>query len=297
MTVSLSVVLPTYNYSRYIVDSVESVLSQLSSQDELVVIDDGSTDDTHKQLAGYIEAEKLNYYYQENAGVSVARNIGVSRAIGDYIIFLDADDQLLPGALDLFRRYVQQNPQCDLVSAGRVTVDQAGKRKTHLQPDIGGDCATNFVDYVIHKKYSLANGAVCIRRQTLLEHQFSPRLRVSEDFCLYAHLLANYAACSFPEPTVSIRKHGDSLRHQLDYYIQANEALVDILFDRQYLPETLLAYKRRFQCQRMLSFFRALYLGGRPADARAMYIRAIQCRPANLFRISYLRKFIRLLLN
>ena len=297
MTASISVILPTYNYSHYIIQSVESVLPQLSPQDELIVIDDGSTDDTRQQLDSLIAAEKLDYHYQENAGVSVARNTGVSRASGDYIIFLDADDQLLSDALGQFREFVLQNTECDMVSAGRVTVDQKGKQKTHLQPEIGVAGEDNFVDYVIHKKYSLANGAVCIRRQVLLKHKFSPLLRVSEDFCLYAHLLVKYTACSFSQPTVLIRKHSDSLRHQLDYYVRSNEILLDILFDEKILPKSLLGYKRQFQCQRMLSLFRALYAGGQTAEARKAYVGAIRCWPANLFKLSYLRKFIRLILT
>ena len=94
-----------------------------------------------------------------------------------------------------------------------------------------------------------------------------------------------------------VTKHGDSLRHQLDYYLSASRMLVDRLFDPAQLPTELMGYRQRFYCQRLLSLFRALYLAGRPREARRTYHQAIRCRPQNLLRFSYLRKYLRLLLR
>lgn len=292
----LSVIIPTYNYSRYILQAVESVLGQLEDYDELLVIDDGSIDATRSKLDKLIVQQRITYIYQENAGVSVARNHGVRRSSGDYIVFLDADDQLLDDALERFRQFIQKHPHCDLISAGRETVDQKQRRKSILQSVFQDTCTQNFYDYVIEKKFSLANGSVCIRRKVLLKRQFPEHLRVSEDFCLYAQILANHQACSFPDPTVLIQKHDDSLRHQLDYYESANQELIDTLFDVEKIPVELMGLRQRFRCQRMLSLFRAQYMAGQNTAAYRTYLLAIKCRPMCVLKLSYLRKFIRLLL-
>ena len=297
MVPRLSIVIPAYNYADYIQASVRSVLEQMLETDQLVVVNDGSTDDTSIKLEELDTDHRLQVIYQENSGVSDARNNGVQHASGEYIVFLDADDTLIDGALDLFRAYIGRHPECDLVSAGRETVDVQGKHKVFLQPPLSAERERNFVDYVIHKKFSLANGAICIRRSILDSNRFPSGLKVSEDFCLYAQLLANYTACSFPEPTVLVRKHAESLRNQLDYFVEANELLIDTLFDPGKLPAPLLGLKRRFYCQRLLSLFRARYLAGDYGNARKTYLSALGCRPYNIVKLSYLRKFIRSLLK
>ena len=89
---SISVVVPTYNCGKYICETIESILNQTYEFFEIIVVDDGSTDDTRKVLKPYIEGEKLRYFYQENKGPSAARNRGILKANGEYIAFLDADD-------------------------------------------------------------------------------------------------------------------------------------------------------------------------------------------------------------
>jgi glycosyltransferase involved in cell wall biosynthesis len=94
---SVSVILPTHNRARYICRAVESVLNQTFADREVIVIDDGSTDNTRETLAPY--KDRVRYYYQPNAGVSAARNAGVRQARSEWIAFLDSDDSWLPEKL------------------------------------------------------------------------------------------------------------------------------------------------------------------------------------------------------
>jgi glycosyltransferase involved in cell wall biosynthesis len=93
----ISVIIPTYNRSHLIKDAVESVLSQTYQAFELIIIDDGSTDNTKEVLTEY--GERLQYIYQENQGRSAARNHGINLAKGEYIAFLDSDDVWFPDKL------------------------------------------------------------------------------------------------------------------------------------------------------------------------------------------------------
>jgi len=96
-TLTVSVVIPTYNYGRFLGAAIESALGQSYPPLEIIVVDDGSTDDTPDVAARY--AGKIRYVRKENAGVSAARNTGVAHATGDLVAFLDADDRWLPEKL------------------------------------------------------------------------------------------------------------------------------------------------------------------------------------------------------
>ena len=87
----VSVIIPAYNASRYIVSTIQSVLNQSYRYLELIIIDDGSKDNTAELVKTFTD-ERIQYFYQLNQGVSVARNTGISKAKGDFIAFLDADD-------------------------------------------------------------------------------------------------------------------------------------------------------------------------------------------------------------
>jgi len=93
----VSVIIPTYNRAKLVTKAIDSVLAQTYTDYEIIVIDDGSTDNTKEVLEPYMH--KIKYIYQDNAGVYVARNLGIRQAKGQWIAFLDSDDQWLPEKL------------------------------------------------------------------------------------------------------------------------------------------------------------------------------------------------------
>ena len=107
---SVSVIIPAHNASQYIGRAIESVLAQTRKPDEIIVVDDGSTDNTAEVIKKY---ESIRYIHQENAGVSVARNTGIETAASEWIAFLDADDEWIPEKLELQTELLRRNP--DLV--------------------------------------------------------------------------------------------------------------------------------------------------------------------------------------
>lgn len=295
--IAISVVIPAYNSSTTIRSTLDSVLPQLEAQDQVVVVNDGSTDTTQAILDEYRDEHQVQCLAQDNAGVSAARNIGVQQATGDYILFLDADDRLMNHAINHFRSYVAEHPEKQLICAGHVTVDDDGKRREHRQSVLSASREQNFVDYVLNKKFSIPNGAVCIRRSVLDQLSFSESLPVSEDFCLYAQILANHDCGSFSEPTVEVKKHAQSLRHQIELFEEASQQIADVLFDKRFIPDGFMKYRKQFVCNRKLSLFRAQYLAGEYDKAEQSYRDAIACRPLNIFKLSYLRKYLRLKLG
>jgi glycosyltransferase involved in cell wall biosynthesis len=109
-TPPVSVITPTYNRAHTIETAINSVLNQTYENFELIIIDDGSTDDT-KQVVQSIKDSRIKYLYKKNGGPSKARNYGISRASGEWIMYLDSDDLLLPKCIETMISWVGKNPQ------------------------------------------------------------------------------------------------------------------------------------------------------------------------------------------
>lgn len=106
----VSIIIPAYNSSNYIVEAIESALQQTHSRVEVLVVDDGSTDDTREKLRGYIKAGKIRYQFQPNRGLSAARNAGIELAEGKYLQFLDADDLISLSKIEKQLRHLESSP-------------------------------------------------------------------------------------------------------------------------------------------------------------------------------------------
>ena len=120
----VSIVIPAYNSASYIRASLQSVLEQTYSDYEVIVVDDGSVDDTRAAVLA-VEGP-VRYVYQSNSGPSVARNTGIRAAAGEFICFLDADDAWTPDKLDTQVEFMDQNPQIGLVFADSDEFDEGG---------------------------------------------------------------------------------------------------------------------------------------------------------------------------
>ncbi len=119
----VSVVIPYYNNARFLSESIESVLAQTYSNFEIVVVDDGSTDDP-EQIAS--QCPDVRFIRQHNQGVAAARNRGLNESIGKFVIFLDADDRLLPEALEAGLDCFRKNPNCGFVFGYGQLMDATG---------------------------------------------------------------------------------------------------------------------------------------------------------------------------
>lgn len=115
----VSVVIPTFNYGHFVCEAVESVLAQTYTRFEIIVVDDGSTDDTRERLAPY--QDRIRYHYQDNAGLSAARNTGIRLAKGELIALLDSDDTFHPQKLELQVQYMRSHDEVGLLATQCVS--------------------------------------------------------------------------------------------------------------------------------------------------------------------------------
>ena len=122
----ITVYIPIHNYGRYLVQAIQSVLKQTMDGWELIVIDDGSTDNTQEILAGYKNHPKIKIIEQENKGLNVTNNIALRLANGKYIIRLDADDYFDENILLLLSNILDTKPEVGLVYPDYYHVDESG---------------------------------------------------------------------------------------------------------------------------------------------------------------------------
>lgn len=288
-----SIIIPTHNYAHYLPNALESALTQEQDDFEILVIDDGSVDETPELMRSYCEKYpvQIQYFRQENRGPANVRNRGIRESCGDYLIFLDADDRLLPGALCNFCSFLQREPNLDMVLGGHLSVHENGKEKVYMPKPFSKDKKKNFVDY-IRGDIRISHGATIMARGVFKKIKYPDHIRNSEDIPVFAQVLALFHCASFPDPVLKVFKHSDSLRNNTKLVAQVGTDIVDILFDSKILTPDLMLFRNEFLARRYFTLFRSLYVSGYYTEARACYHSAIKIFPELLSDGAYLRKYL-----
>ncbi|MEL6929631.1 MAG: glycosyltransferase [Cyanobacteria bacterium J06600_6] len=241
----VSIVIPVYNGEKYIQTAVNSVLEQTYQNYEIIVIDDGSTDNTRQKLHPY--HEQIRYVFQENSGSAAARNLGIKLAKGEFIAFLDSDDfWLMPEKLEKQVALFGDRPSLGGINTGWQIVDGEGKPIKTVQP---WHKAPKLDLETWLKKKCVRTSAMIFRRQWLEKvGGFDEELRQSHDVDLILRL--SLAGCEtewLREETVCYRQHEsnttkDSLKQAK--YIQA---VLDKFFARTDLPKSISKQERQIR--------------------------------------------------
>ena len=183
-----SVVIPLYNKEHYIENTLKSVLEQTCQDFEVLVVDDGSSDHS-LDAARRVVSDKIRIIQQPNQGVSVARNTGIHNAAGEYIAFLDADDEWRENYLETINDLIGRYPQSDMFVTAYAVDMGNGKinLSTQLQPETG--CLDSYW-LTLSKGYDFVwTSAVTIRRSTLLQAGcFRPGEKIGQDLDMWARV-------------------------------------------------------------------------------------------------------------
>jgi glycosyltransferase involved in cell wall biosynthesis len=204
----VSVIIPCYNHAHYLPFALDSVLAQTFQDWEAIVVDDGSTDNTANVCAGHSDPRIL-YTYQENRGLSAARNSGINRTNGTYIAFLDADDTWEPEFLARSVERLQIDESIGFVYSRNYHIDPQGNRL----PRLGGRPLTShqFRIHVFKGGFFPAHAALI--RMSALEAvgYFDTQLTSVEDWDLWLRLCTSYQVDAIDEPLVNYRIYPGSM--------------------------------------------------------------------------------------
>ena len=217
MPPTVTAIIPTYNRARFVAEAVQSVLAQTKPVDEIIVVDDGSTDNTGEVLKPFVGS--IRYLRQTNAGPGAARNHSIAEARSDFVAFLDSDDLWMPEKNRIQTDFLSQHTKVDFLFGDMAIVSS---ETDELKPEIKHQ---HLHDYFVAHATHLENLFECIvvenmiptssvmARRSCFEHTgvFDPALRLSEDLDLWLRFAVQYH-CAFVNAVVEKRRrHDDNL--------------------------------------------------------------------------------------
>jgi len=206
MSASVAVIIPTYNHAHYLAAAIESALGQTAPPSEVIVVDDGSRDDPAAVTAAYPSVKLIR---QENQGLSAARNTGMRAASSEYLVFLDADDQLMPDALAKQLELFAQHPDCGMVYGSYCYVDAVTRQITPVSVFPPGE--DPFATFL--RCNCVGMHATVMYRADRLEAvgAFDASLRACEDYDTYLRMSRNYAIVARPEMMAEYWQHDQNM--------------------------------------------------------------------------------------
>lgn len=217
MSLSVSVIIPAYNHARYIAETLDSVLAQTYPIHEIIVVDDGSTDETPQVLAAY--GDHLRVLRKTNEGAAAARNSGLEIATGDLIAFVDADDIWLPHKLESQVRCFEQGAAAGsplgLVHCGMEEVDAGGESICQRTDGLAGAVAEEMLLW--RRVVILGGGSGVVMPRKVIQEVggFDASLSVSCDWDLYLRIALRYPVGFVAGPLLKYRLHGANMHKNI----------------------------------------------------------------------------------
>lgn len=218
----LSIIIPVYNCEKYIKKCVKSILDQdLNKEIEIIIVNDGSTDKSGKICDTFIEYSNIKVFHRKNYGVSSTRNFGLTKAAGEYVYFVDADDIIFQGCLEYVIKAINENP--DIISVGYKRFNDGEYEKNEVK-QLSLKVADNITE--VMERFSLSQNII---RKKLLEDnnlKLNEKLKYTEDMdlALEAIIIANKIIV-IKEPIYGYRNNNSSATK-----IISSKRLQDLLY-------------------------------------------------------------------
>jgi glycosyltransferase involved in cell wall biosynthesis len=282
----VTVVVPTYNRGQFVAEAIQSVLEQTFRDFELIVVDDGSTDDT-TAVVGCFTDPRLHYVYQTNQERSAARNHGLRLAQGEYVAFLDSDDVWLPTKLEHQVTLLDARPAVGLVYTGAYIFE--GQRTfTEQRPRWRGQAL---------KALLMEDNVVCGSASTALVRRacfdrvggFDENLRACEDWDMWLRIVAaGYEFDFVPQPLARCRVHGTNTQKDAEKMARATRTFfAKVLAQPAYFASGEIS-RTRVQSLMELMVGRAYYIARQMAIARRHFLRSLWFYPLQGRAVEYL---------
>lgn len=207
--ITFSIIVPTYNRSAIIGRAINSVINQSFTDWELIIVDDGSTDNT-KDSVLLIKDKRIKYIYQQNSERSAARNNGIQNASGQFICFLDSDDEFMEDHLSILNDFICKR-------SFKECVLRSFAIEREIQKDINQPLVsliTHPVNYLF--KSTIYPTSLCIHSNILKKYKFNTDLFLAEDTDLLVRIFSEYPLCVIEKYSVIIHKGAENTQSQLN---------------------------------------------------------------------------------
>ena len=215
-----SIVIPVYNKEKFVVKTIESVLSQTFTDYEIIIVNDGSTDQSEAKISTFKD-NRIKYYSKKNEGVALARNFGIEKATADYICFLDADDYWYPTFLETMQRYSSELPEQKVFAAA---IEIETKNKTiparYSIPPTSDFQIVNFFD-ASQKECVLWTSSVCIHKSIFEKvGDFDTKIKHGEDTELWIRIGLQFTIVFIRKILARYVYDDESISRNSNYYFE-----------------------------------------------------------------------------
>ncbi|MCK8600536.1 glycosyltransferase family 2 protein [Desulfoferrobacter suflitae] len=291
----VSIIIPTYNYACYLPTALQSCFTQTHKNIEVIVVDDGSTDDTRRRVVEF--KDRVHYHYQPNRGVSAARNKGLDLASGEYINFLDADDYLTEDSIAARLKILVQHEDIGVVvsnSYRQREPEAGGTPGLTFKPKVRRDIISDrFYEHLLLQEISFATCTALLRGTLARRFRFPTDITNGEDIAYFSKIFFCARVYYLANPTAVVVKHPDSLRQDIKKIRDQDLALVHTIFDDPLYGGKLDYLRKTFTSLSYLSLAGSFYRAADKKLARKYYRAGIKHKPRNILRVNALSKFLR----
>ncbi|MCL4552961.1 MAG: glycosyltransferase [Candidatus Marsarchaeota archaeon] len=279
----VSVIIPTYNRSGYLSEALNSVLNQTFRDFEIIVVDDGSTDDT--KAVAEKAGERVRYVWQVNQGLSSARNTGIREALGDYVVFLDSDDLILPRKLECQATYLDEHSAVGVVYSDVYFCDEAGRNLALFSEYAPGrQCSGDVLGELIKGSLMPVHAAM-VRKLCLNEvGGFDETLPSLEDWDLWIRIAQAHHFAYLSQPVAKYRLHGSMMSHDVRRMSAATVAVSRKIEAYPFFQDLPPDSRHGFYW----AYGRAHCLAGNMRPGRRLLRQALELNPRSLRPYAYL---------
>ncbi len=271
---TVSIIIPTYNREHLLGRAIQSVLDQTYQNFELIIVDDGSTDDTEKLVKSF-NSEKIRYIrHGENKGPSAARNTGIQSAKGDYIAFQDSDDEWMPRKLEKqIRAFETASPAVGIVYTGRYRI--INDKKDYAPPTKwtpkDGDIFSSLLKVCFVCTPVVLVKRDCFERAGMFDERFPP----FEDWELFLRMSRYYQFKYINEPLVIKYRQPDSITENQSACIKGLKQMLETYFEDIKQDKTVLA-------MHYFGLGHLLYSNGKLSEGRNYFVRSLKAYPLDI---------------
>jgi glycosyltransferase involved in cell wall biosynthesis len=230
MKPAVSIVVATHNYGRYLAGALDSALAQTFGDFEIVVVDDGSTDDTAEVILPYLADPRVRYYRTENQGQPAAKNFGIRFARADLIAFLDADDLWLPAKLERQLALLHGDPGLGVVYTRRLLIDPDGRQLEYREPELHRGLV---VEAMFYRNFVCFSSALVRRPVFTQAGYFDEDLPLAIDYDLWLRVAPAYRFDYVDEPLVQYRTGHANLSSRIEERLRVVDRIMRRFLDER----------------------------------------------------------------
>lgn len=286
LNILFSIIIPTYNRADFIAKTIQSALNQTYTYFEIIVVDDGSTDNTQK-IVEVIEDKRIHYYKKENAERGAARNFGIKKAKGNYVTFLDSDDILYPNYLTEAYRFIEKNlnpvfffQSYDIINQKGEIISNSNRNRKNILKDL------------INQGNFIACQGIFISKDVAVNHLFNEtyELAGSEDYELWLRLASKFNTLHNPVTTSALVEHENRSVTNInpEKLILRKELMLKFLFEDDIVAQKLSPHKNILLCNAYSYVSLHLAIANHKKDSFKYLIKSLKTSPSFILKRRFL---------